>query len=652
MAKLIISEKDNAAKRIAHILSGGKVTTGKSFGVPIYTFQDKEGEECSVIGLKGHILKVDFPEDYSNWQKVKPIELVDAKIVKIPSQKSIIKALQKQAKSAKEIIVATDFDREGELIGVDAVNKTKEVNSKATIKRARFSALTEDEIKRAFDNLEEIYANLAKAGEARQDIDLIWGATLTRFISLASKRLGKQFLSAGRVQSPTLAILVDREKERKSFISKPYWQIKALLKAEQDEQEFIAQHKTDKFWDKKEADEIVSNLGKKGVVICSKRTKKSISPPAPFNTTSLLATASSLGVSASYAMRIAEGLYMDGLISYPRVDNTVYPPSLNLKEILVNLKKSKQLGGLAAQILAQDKIVPTRGKKKTTDHPPIHPTGVANEEDLKPQEWKIYQLVVRRFLATLAPPASMESARIDISIECPALKHSEPFFLQGSRIVDEGWLKFYSYGRKKDEDIPHLSEGDTVLVKKPILESKETQPSQRYGQGRLIQEMEKLGLGTKSTRHSIIQGLYNRGYVHSDPIIPTEVGIAVTDTLKKNAEAITNPALTAQLEKDMDLIADGKVERGSIVDASRGVLRAIVKVLEEKEAEIGEGIRNGIRKSRIIGKCPCSKGELRIIKSKKTGKRFVGCSSYPDPDCKTTYPLPQFGTIISLGETC
>ncbi|HDP69192.1 MAG TPA: DNA topoisomerase I [Actinobacteria bacterium] len=648
MARIIVSEKDNAAKRIAAILSNGKATTIKSYNVPVYVFQNGE-EKTSVIGLKGHILKVDFPEKYSNWQGVKPIELIDADVVKVPTQKSIIKALQKEAKGVEQVIIATDFDREGELIGVDAMNKIKEVNSKAKIKRARFSALTESEVKEAFNNFEDIYVNLANAGEARQDIDLIWGATLTRFISLASKRLGKHFLSVGRVQSPTLAIVVAREKERRAFIVKPYWQIKALFSTDQKE-DFFAQHKTDKFWNEEEAKEIVSNLGKAGVITDSKKTKKQISPPAPFNTTAFLAAASSVGLSPSYAMRIAEGLYMEGLISYPRVDNTVYPESLDLKGILTILKGSKELGDLAGEILAQKKLTPTRGKKKATDHPPIHPTGVVVKDSLKPQEWKVYEMVARRFLATLAPFASMESLRIDIDVECPSLKRKESFFLQGSRVVEEGWLKYYGYGRKKDDVVTNLKKDDNVLLIKPILESKETQPPQRYGQGRLIQEMEKLGLGTKSTRHSIIQNLYDRGYVHSDPIVPTELGVGVSETLRKNAEAITTPELTAQLENDMDLIAEGKEKKDSVVNISREMLKGILENLEKRGEEVSQEIKEGIREGKIVGKCLKCGNELRIIRSRKTKKRFVGCASYPD--CKTAFPLPQFGDVIALDEVC
>lgn len=648
MVKFIVSEKDNAAKRIAAILSKGKAKEEKSYSIPLYRFKMGKTEAVS-MGLKGHILKVDFPEEYSNWQKIKPIELIDAEIVKVPTQKMIIKALKKEAKEAGEVIIATDFDREGELIGLDAVSEIKEVNENVSIRRARFSALTPPEIERAFSNLEELNIDLAKAAEARQDIDLIWGATLTRFISLASMRLGRQFLSVGRVQSPTLALIVANEKERRAFVPEPYWQIKALM-ADGAGDSFSVLHKKDRFLAEDEAKDVIDNLGKKGVVVSTKKTQKELAPPTPFNTTAFLTAASLIGLSPSYAMRIAEGLYMDGLVSYPRVDNTVYPASLEIKAILETLAEGDEFKALATELLAQKELKPTRGKKETTDHPPIHPTGLAKEESLRPEDWKVYELVVRRFMATLAGDATTESSRLDIDIERKDDKGAEPFFIQGSRVVKDGWLKFYSYGRKGDEDVPGLSEGDALKVKKTLLESKETQPPGRYGQGRLISEMEKLGLGTKSTRHAIIQNLYDRGYIHSDPIIPTEMGIAVSETLTKNAAAVSSPDLTADLENSMDKIADGKAEKESVVASSRNILRDITKTLEERESQVGEEIRNGIREGKIVGICAKCGGELRVIRSKRTKKRFVGCASYPD--CKTAFPLPQFGDIIPEGETC
>src|SRR5437870_4447066 len=217
--KLIVTEKDNSAKKISQILSAGKAKEEKSYSIPFYSWGEADSE-TRVIGLKGHLMNPAFPEGYGEWRKVEPRELIDAGLIKEPVQKNVHKALRKQAKDADAVVIATDYDREGELIGLEALEEILDVNPKLTgpggslngsrITRAHFSALTKEEIEEAFSNLVELSEPLARAGEARQDIDLIWGATLTRFISLATGRLGSQFLSVGRVQRPTLAIVVER----------------------------------------------------------------------------------------------------------------------------------------------------------------------------------------------------------------------------------------------------------------------------------------------------------------------------------------------------------------------------------------------------------------------------------------------------------
>jgi len=641
MTKLIVSEKNNTAKRIASILSGGESKTEKVYNIPVYLYESGD-EEVTCIGLKGHILKVDFPQEYSNWKDIEPIKLVDAKIIKIPIQKSIINALHKVARGADEVIIATDFDREGELIGVDAINKILEVNPDIKIKRAKFSSLTSQEIKGAFTDLQEVYEELAKAGEARQDIDLVWGATLTRFLSLASSRLGRQFLSVGRVQSPTLCLIAEKEKERASFKPQPYWLIKAIF--EYSGEQFSAVHKNDKFWKKEESEKALANLTETGKITAVDASSRSVQPPAPFNTTAFLAAAASIGISPAAAMRIAENLYMEGLISYPRVDNTVYPATLDFREILTTLEKVPVLGKLAAEVNAQDQLKPTRGKKQATDHPPIHPTGAAKKGDMKPQHWKIYELIVRRFLATLSSSAEVKSVKTEIDV------NRELFIAKGSWVTKEGWYKFYHYSRKKDERIPDMKEGDEVRMVEPIFEEKETQPPTRYSQGKLIQKMEALGLGTKATRHEIIKGLYDRGYVHGDPVIPTDTGIAVAEALSAHAREISTPEMTAKLEEEMDKIADGKLGREAVVEDSRKMLSGVMLNLDKNRSKVAEAIREGIRGDKIVGKCPKCESDLKVIRAKKSKKRFVGCTGYPD--CSNSYPLPQYGEIIPLNEVC
>src|ERR687893_398586 len=640
--RLIISEKANTAKKIAQFLSEGSIREGKHRSVPHHTFTWK-GEETVSVGLKGHVLNPEYPEEYSNWQKVEPRELIDAEILKAVSEKGVADAVKSLSKKADRVVIATDFDREGELIGVEALSLVFEANPKLVdhVERARFSALTPGEVNRAFDELVEVSRELAEAGEARQDIDLIWGATLTRWVSRATKRYGPAFLSVGRVQSPTLVLIAEREKERRAFVPVPYWELEVNLK---NGEPFTVRHGTARFDEEAKVNEAYENIADVATVTDVQQKSATRQPPTPFNTTAFLTAASSLGYSPSRAARIAEDLYTDGYISYPRTDNTVYPRSLDLREVLGYLERVEGAGQYAEKLRQGDKLSPTRGKKETTDPPPVYPTGYASKNSLRDDQWKIYQLVVRRFLATLSAPA--KTLRTTLRLE----SGGEPLIAGGTVVTQEGLLAVYPYGRKADEEMPSLSEGQEVRVNETELLAKETQPPGRYGQGRLIRLMEDLGLGTKATRPSIIQNLYDRGYVHDDPLVPTETGIAVAKALKDFASEIATHEMTAELERSMDEISEGKVSKENVVDRSRDVLRQVYGNLESSEEEFADIVRSGIREDSVLGPCKKCGKNLTIRRAKKSGKRFAGCSGYPD--CDQTYSLPPRGEIIPLGTHC
>src|ERR671914_1397917 len=634
--RLIISEKANTAKKIAQFLSEGPVKEGKHRSVPHHTFTWK-GEETVSVGLKGHVLNPEYPEEYSNWQKVEPRELIDAEIKKSVSEKGVAQAVTSLAKKADRVIIATDFDREGELIGVEALSLVFEANPKLMdhVERARFSALTPGEVGRAFDELMEVSNDLADAGEARQDIDLIWGATLTRWVSRATKRYGSAFLSVGRVQSPTLVLIADRERERRAFVPVPYWELEVNLK---NGEPFTVRHQTERFEDEERAKRAYENVADTAIVVEVEQKSATRPAPIPFNTTAFLTAAANIGISPSRAARLAEALYTDGYISYPRTDNTVYPGSLDLGEVLGPLKRVEGVGPYAEKLLSTGKLSPTRGKKETTDHPPIYPTGHATKGALRDDQWKIYQLVVRRFLATLSAPA--KTLRTTVRLE----SGGEPLISGGTVVTQEGWLAVYPYGRKPDEEMPSLSEGQEVRVEAKDLLAKETQPPSRYGQGRLIRLMEDLGLGTKATRPSIIQNLYDRGYVHDDPLVPTETGIAVAQALKDFASEIATHEMTAELERSMDAISEGKTSKDAVVDESRDVLRRVYEHLESSEEEFADIVWDGIREDSVLGPCKKCGRNLTIRRARKSGKRFAGCEGYPE--CDQTYSLPPRGEII------
>ena len=667
--RLIITEKNNSAKKIADILSGGEAKADATYKVPFYTWTDSEGEQMTV-GLKGHVMGVAFPEGYSNWQETDLHELIDAELVPEPTDKNVVKAIRKLAKGADDIILATDFDREGELIGLEALREAvavrpevaaAELEARPPIKRARYSALTKDEIERAFGSLDELDYDLAYAGAARQDIDLIWGATLTRAVSLASRRFGANFLSVGRVQSPTLALIVERELERRAHVPKPFWEL--FAKFEHPDGSFETHHATDKFWEKAEADAALAGTSSPGVVKAVTAKKNTRRPPTPLNTTAFTTDASSrLGITPAAAMRIAEDLYMDGFISYPRTDNTVYPKSLNTKELVRSLVRIPEFS--AAKGLLDGPLNATRGKKETTDHPPIYPTQAVYPGALEGPKRRVYELVVRRFLATFSPPMITESTRADIEAG------SEMYFVRGSVVVDPGYAAIYTYARSSDEEIPKLEEGQELpLDGEPWMVDKETQPPSRISQGKLIELMEDRGLGTKATRADIIQKLYDRGYVFSNPPEPSETGIAMYKAFHEYVPRMATPEMTAELEADMDKIAAGETTKDEVVGISREMLHTTTTELELKKEDFAKQIWAGMDEDKFLGPCKVceeagrkrSNGEpnrLRII-DLKGGKRMYGCEGWnrDDPEhadsCRVSGPLPgRFFELWRLEEVC
>ncbi len=639
---LIIAEKAIAGRRIAAILSAEKHVEKASAGAIHFDFEQK-GKQYTVVPLRGHIVDVDFPIKYSQWLGTDLRKLAESEIEYIETEKTIAALLKRIAPSVEQVIVATDDDREGESIGLEAVVLLHSANPKIPVKRVRFSAIIEQEIKPAFNALQQLDTNLAESANARREIDLVWGAVLTRFLSLISGQLGKQFLSMGRVQGPVLALIVDREKERMAFKSQKFWIVQALF--EKDRQQFIALHKKGRFWEKGEAEKAAQcKKAKEGTVQQVRKTKKVLSKPEPFNTTLFLRAATAIGFSAGRAMQIAETLYQQGLTSYPRTDNSVYPAALDLRAILNQLATVNQFAPMAGQLLAKKKLEPSKGQF-AKDHPPIHPVAAPSRQ-LQADEWRIYELICRRFMATLAEDALTENLAVEIELA------KEIFVANGQRYLSKGWKLFYPYSKAEETILPVLQNGDRVLLVKLDMLDKETMPPARYSQGALIKAMSEQGLGTKSTRAEIIQKLYARKYISGQKAIePNKIAFAVIDSLEKYDGVVVKPKMTADLEKEMDTVAEGKKEKKAVVDESRQFLSSALQQLLLNKNEIGSMLRGALRADAIIGKCtkPECDGEL-LIRHGRTGKRFLGCSAYPK--CTNTFPLPQRGSITVLQKRC
>jgi DNA topoisomerase-1 len=650
---LIITEKDNAARRIAEILSGDTAEATRENGVNVYKWG---GKRC--IGLSGHVVGVDFPAEYNDWRDVEPVELIDAPIEKQPTQQNIVSAIRTLARHASKVTIATDYDREGELIGKEAYELVREVNEDVDIDRVRFSSITDREVQEAFDNPDELDFDLAAAGEARQVIDLIWGAALTRFLSLSARQLGDDFISVGRVQGPTLKLIVDREREIDAFDPEAYWELFADLE-KADKGGFEAQYfyrdedgnEAERVWDGDRAEavyEVLAATDAATVDSVNRRTRTD-KPPAPFNTTQFIRAAGSLNYSAQRAMSMAEDLYTAGYITYPRTDNTVYPEDLDPEELLEAFLDDRTFGEDAESLLEADEIEPTAGDKETTDHPPIHPTGERPDRgELSEDEREIYELVVRRFFATVADDATWEHLKVVSEIATDAVDELT-LKANGKRLVEAGYHEVYPYFNQQETHVPDVEEGESLAITETRIEDKQTQPPRRYGQSRLIETMEKMGIGTKSTRHHTIEKLYDRGYIESDPPRPTMLARAVVEAAEEYADQIVSEDMTAQLEADMQAIAAGEKAYDEVTTESKEMLELVFDELTDSREAVGDHIQKSLKADKTLGPCPECGDDLLVRKSRH-GSYFVGCNGYPD--CTYTLPLPSTGKPLILEDVC
>ncbi|HWG91666.1 MAG TPA: DNA topoisomerase I [Candidatus Thermoplasmatota archaeon] len=660
--RLVIAEKNQAAEQIARAL--GPTRRERYRDHPIY---DVEGGRTVVVPLRGHIVGLDYPAQYNRWRSTPLKVLPTAPMEKQVKERTIAEALRHFAKTATEIVVATDFDQEGELIGLEAVEIVQTVNRAAPILRARMSALAPQDVRKAFANLTGLDYHLAAAGETRQVVDLAWGAVLTRFMTLASGRTGKDYLSVGRVQTPTLALIVDREREIEAFKPQPYWDVTAEVKTASGDR-FTLQHEGNRFEEEAKAAAAHERAAqaKEACVAKVERTPRTRRPPTPFNTTSFLQACGRVGIRPPEAAHIAETLYTQGFISYPRTDNEVYPFSTPFDGILAQVERVPGYGEKVRMLRTERRPYPTRGRKETTDHPPIHPVA-APTRALTEREQKVYQVIVDRFLATLAPDARLEMTRVSVPV------NGEPFKATGARILEPGWMKYEDPARfkkarkaKKDgestpeadlEDdaavLPALAEGDLLKVLGVDNTRKETEPPRRYSQTGLMKVMDDLGLGTKSTRPSILKQLGDRGYITGDPVRPTPIAYAVIDTLRKGAPEITTPEMTSTLEREMEAVAAAKATKADATGKSAGQL---LVVIDKLEAERG-GVRGAIQQAVVAGDaqkeplfaCPaCGKGV--VARESREGKRFAGCTGFPA--CKRTWPLLQKGRLYPSKDPC
>ncbi|MBT4577266.1 DNA topoisomerase I [Candidatus Woesearchaeota archaeon] len=648
MTELIFTEKPAQAEKIAFALADD-IPTKKELGRAPYYEITHNGKDIIVGCAVGHLFGLkEIKTEKKGWTyPVFDIEWVEShKIRKTQAHsRPYIEALKKLVKKADEFTVACDFDTEGSVIGFNCV---KFIAKKDDAHRMKFSTLTKDELVESYKNRSKsLDFGVIEAGQTRHHLDYFWGISLSRALTLAVKATGSfKLMTSGRVQGPTLKIIVDKEKEIAKFIPVPYWELS--LDGKIKTHVITARHKEGKIFDKERANEIFKNTqGQKAVIDKIKESERSSDAPHPFNLTNLQTEAYSLfGYSPKRTLSLAQDIYTAGYISYPRTSSQKLPASIDYTKILTKLSKQKDYKELCNRLLALDNLKPNEGKKSDTAHPAIYVTGEKGR--ISADQKKVYDLIVRRFLATFAEKAIRKTVTAEIKV------NNEIFLAKGTTTVKKGWHEFYGpHVRLTETILPPLKVEDELTSPKIAKEDKETSPPKRYTPASILKEMDKLNIGTKATRASILDALYLRNYIVDNSITATKLGMETISALSQYCPEITDTDLTRHFEEEMEQIMEGKKKKESVLEEAKKQLTSTLNHFRKHEKAIGEILIKATReteyKINTIADCPkCKKGVIQI----RTGRfgKFVACDKYPD--CENTYSLPANSLIRANGGIC
>jgi len=644
---LIITEKPQAAAKISAALSEGRARKLADGGIPYYEFE-KNSERIIVACAVGHLFSLSQDKKGSDYPIFEISWKPNYQVRKKDFTRKYYSLLSKLVKRAKEVVVATDYDVEGEVIGYNIV---RFIANQKDAKRMKFSSLTTDELNQAYKDIHPtIDWGQAIAGETRHFIDWYYGINLSRALMSSIKTTGKfRIMSIGRVQGPALKLIVDKEKEIKTFKPRPYWKIFIDVEEKKDKSnKAILRHIKDIF-EEKELGKF-ENLNKKDCDVSTEKHTQTLFPPFPFDLTTLQTEAYKFfSITPSRTLQIAQQLYLAGLISYPRTSSQKIPDAINPRNILKRLSKY-----FKSEIEKATRAKPTEGKKSDPAHPSIYPTG--EYENIDGEEKKIYELIVKRFISCFCENATIENKTITATAIDEKTKKNLLFREKGMQITSPGWTEVYE-PKLVEKELRDMNGKANIL--KVNIEKDETKPPRRFSAASIISELEKRNLGTKATRASIIETLYDRNYVTDNKAIKaTPLGINLIDTLTKYSPIIIDEKLTRDIEKDMEHLQETKKdleerERTILKKASTHLID-ISADFKSKEMKIGQELIQAEKenwaienKNNEISLCPsCKQGMLTIKYSPKNRKYFIACNKYPD--CRTTFSLPPYGMIKKL----
>ena len=534
-----------------------------------------------VTSVTGHIKKLEFVGRFKDWKKTEIEELFDAPVEKVvlSERKETVETIKLACKGADVVALWLDCDREGENIAYEVVEIVREINPKIEIFRARFSAVTKEDIETAVGNLGKLEENLSLAVDARQEIDLRLGSIFTRFqteeLNRRLKILGGRLISYGPCQFPTMGFVIKRYMEIQNFTQKPFWTLELEIQKNGTKITFLSD--LDRCFDH----QFISNLCEKcrnsdSIRITKVDKKPKIkSKPKPLCTVPFQKLASSkLKIDSDTAMKLAEKLYSEGFISYPRTETDRFPPTIDLKSLVKKqCMKNVPWKEYALKVSNFPSIRPRNGDGDDKSHPPIYPVKPAEMSDFKTEiEWKVYELITRHFLAGCGEDA------VGVECEVETQVAGVRFGVKGATISHRNYLEVYPYQQWIESELPLFTQNE--VISSPLFEVKshKTQPPGLLTETDLIGHMDNAGIGTDSTIHMHIKTVQTRGYVkvnEKKQFQPTHLGVGLYMGYSQLGYKLIEPELRASMERGMTEIAKGTSSKETMVKHTLSIMKNV-----------------------------------------------------------------------------
>ena len=603
----VVAEKPKAAEKIAAAI--GEPRKCWMDGVP-YWIVRVNGSSIVVAPSAGHLFGPYSPRrgypvlDYE-WRPIWEFDKSAAYL------KKYYRLLEWILPRAEDYVNACDYDIEGSVIGYMII---KWFGDPSRARRMKFSSLSPVELRRAFQRLQPLDVTMVEAGIARHEMDWLWGINVSRALMHAARAItGKRIiLSAGRVQTPTLVEATRRWIEKNLAVPVPTFTLTVEARAGDS---IVRFHPSG--WSPRtvsEARRIVQYLRRvpRLTVVGVERRRVSIRQPPAFNLGDLQAEASRVhGFSPMKTQKIAEDLYLETLISYPRTNSQKLPPSINYKSIVSSLTRIPNLGALARDLLEETGGIlrPVQGRKDDPAHPAIHPTG-EKPTRLDRDHWLIYEMIVRRFLAAFASPAIVSRTSIWV-----VDGEGREYTAKAVVVEREGWMHYYHYLRPRDQEIPPVSEGETLRVERASYTTKWSAQTPPLSKTDLLRWMESQNIGTEATRARILETLYKRGYLESKgkSTVVTDLGMMVSEIIIELFPDLSKPDLTRRFEEYIEAIRLGRMSRREAVEEAKETVATLIDRFQGELERVGRRLAWALGVEEPPRKCSICKREAEIL---------------------------------------